>query len=249
MSKEGDSRLYSVLVAAAFAAVALLRRDLVIGAWQATAWSLSHGGPARWRVLGEIFLLCCILAAAWSTISARPRPAHDAVVLLLAAALGWGVEAWGTRAFLWGYYTGEQPPLWIVPAWPVGAVFIERVATSARARWGAAPEALYWVLAAGVAGVCLLFIRPWLGWTLALGISAVVCTSLAAGARPEEDFWPLAVGIGCVFFADLWGTTNGCWAYYAHARPWGLWEGIAFGMCFDAAAVMACLRLARVLGY
>lgn len=247
MSEEAGRRVYAVLVAALFAAVALARRDLFVGAWEATVWTLSHGGPARWKILGEIILLSGILAAAWLTIPGDVRPAHDAAVFLLAAALGWLAEAWGTRAGVWRYYTGEQPPLWIVPVWPLGAALVERAARQAQARWGPAPRARYWLLAAAAAAVCVIF--PWIcvGADRRMLLPAAAAAGLFIAARPEDDFWLLAVGIGCVFFADLWGTTNGCWAYYTHGRPWGLWAGIGFGMCFDAAAVLACLRLTRAL--
>lgn len=78
---------------------------------------------------------------------------------------------------------------------------------------------------------------------------AAAAAGLFIGARPDEDFWFLAAGVLCVFFADLWGTTNGCWTYYVQAGRWGLAEGIFFGMTFDAAAVMVCLRLTRAAGF
>jgi hypothetical protein len=37
------------------------------------------------------------------------------------------IEAWGTQTNLWFYYTSERPPLWIVPAWPIATLSIDRI--------------------------------------------------------------------------------------------------------------------------
>ncbi len=245
-----ESRLrlaYAALVAAAFVGVALWRLDLVLLAARVTARTFARGGATRWKLLGEIVLFCAILAGTWKALPWKPRPARDAAVLLLGLAAGWAAEAWGTRLGLWHYYTGERPPLWIVPAWPLGAALIERLGERARARWGAAPRSAYWAASLAVAAYCLAFSRPWLdrpvGWLGAVAAGA----ALLAVPEPAEDFWLLAAGLACVFFADLWGTTNGCWAYWLRHEPFGLIRGIAFGMAFDAAVAVGCLRLARRL--
>ena len=38
------------------------------------------------------------------------------------------IEAWGTQTLLWTYYTAERPPLWIIPAWPIASLTIDRLA-------------------------------------------------------------------------------------------------------------------------
>ncbi len=239
--------LYAALIAALFASVALWRGDLVVQAARATAQTFALGGAARWKLLAEIVLFAAILVSAWRAIPASTRPAHDAAVFVIAAAAGWAAEAWGTQLGLWRYYTAERPPLWIVPAWPLGAALIERLAAGARARWGAAPRAAFWAAAAAAFAVCVLFCRPWWSDGRAWAGLAAVAAALTAGADAGEEFWPLAAGFSAVFFADSWGTTNGCWAYYLAARPGGVWQGVGFGMAFDAAVVLGSLRLARAL--
>ncbi len=240
-----DARtVYALLVAGSFAAVALWRLDLVLEAGRATLRALERGGPARTRVLGEIALFGAILSAAWLWIPATVRPARDARVAALGLLLGWAAEAWGTRSGIWRYYTGETPPLWIVPAWAVGALLVERVAErlplARRPGW-------FNLGASTILFVFMSFTAPWLGRPEGWGAALLVAAALFAGASPKEDWRVLAAGAGCVFFADLWGTTNGCWAYYAHRAPYGLWKGILFGMAFDTAVVLAVLKLAKAL--
>jgi hypothetical protein len=234
---------YGALVVAAFAAVALWRFDLVLQAGRVSMAVIARGGPGRWKLLGEIALFSAILLGTWKTIPAQPRPRHDAFVFLAAAAAGWAAEAWGTRHGLWSYYTSERPPLWIVPAWPLGAAFVERVGERLRQRRGSAPAGAYWALSAATLAVVAGFCAPRGAWA---GV-AVVAAALTLGARPERDAWTLAAGLGCVLFADFWGTTNGCWHYYLHGQPWGLWRGIGFGMTFDASVVLLALKAAGFL--
>ena len=245
MKKADGRETYAAGIAGLFAAVAVFRFDLVLEAGRVTSAILAGGGTARWLLLGEIALFCAILCTTWRVISRSPaRPAHDAAVAVAAAALGWAVEAWGTRTGIWRYYTGETPPLWIVPVWPLGAALVERFA--ARASRGPVPAWWYWTAAALAFAYAAAFVSPWLdrpaGWAGLAGIAA----ALTAGAKPREEFWTLFLGMVCVFFADLWGTTNGCWAYYAHAQPGGVLRGIGFGMALDAAVVVGALRLASL---
>ena len=102
---------------------------------------------------------------------------------------------------------------------------------------------------------CVFPLLP--GYVAYLGRQAVVVPATATGpagvpttARNSIVLISgaaFAAGFSTVFFADFWGTTNGCWEYYRLERPGGLWQGIAFGMTFDAVVVLASLRLARSL--
>src|SRR5215208_4411942 len=51
------------------------------------------------------------------------RPAH----YLCGLCGGLAIESWGTQTNLWHYYTAERPPLWIIPAWPIASLSIDRL--------------------------------------------------------------------------------------------------------------------------
>src|SRR5512138_3673384 len=61
------------------------------------------------------------------TIVARADLRRDALIIFVATVGGLMIEAWGTQTNLWFYYTNERPPLWIVPAWPIATLSIDRI--------------------------------------------------------------------------------------------------------------------------
>ena len=122
---------------------------------------------------------------------------------------------------------------------------IDRLAARFRAELGPSPEPLYWLLGSAALGIALRFCGPTLDHAAGWAIPVLVFAAIAVAPSPSEDFWLLAVGMGAVFFADLWGVTNGCWSYDLHGRPGGAAWGIAFGMALDASTILLCLRLAR----
>ncbi|MBI5208712.1 MAG: hypothetical protein HY927_01915 [Elusimicrobia bacterium] len=250
----GLRKVYGGLVVAVFAGLAFWRIDLLQEAFLVTLRQLEAGGTARLRVLAEIALFSGILALTWRVIPRRVEPARDLPAAVLAVLAGWAVEAWGTRQGLWSYYTGEQPPLWIIPAWPLGAVVISRLADSARSAWGAklsdeGHRRAYALLSAACLAVFALFAWPWHDRPQTWAALAALLLAVAAWPDPRRDFWLLAAGVACVFLADLWGTTNNCWRYHAgrHADR-ALPIGIAFGMAFDSLVVLGCLKGALLCG-
>jgi hypothetical protein len=158
-------------------------------------------------------------------------------------------EFWGTRLGLWTYYTGEAPPLWIVPAWSVGALVIERLAARARASSLSWPLPASWLWPMMCAFVLLS--TSWLALTGPGGAwrwaGPFVVLAVLLWRRRPEDGVILAVGAACVFFADLWGVTNNCWRYHLQGQAGGVWQGIAFGMGFDAAVVLGALKAVDAL--
>ncbi len=73
-----------------------------------------------WLLLG-IFLFMSI------AIVSRADLRLDSVTILVAAFGGLVIESWGTQTNLWHYYTAERPPLWIIPAWPIATLTINRM--------------------------------------------------------------------------------------------------------------------------
>src|SRR5512135_3077385 len=72
-------------------------------------------------LLIDIFLFMSL------TIVAHADLKRDALIIFVATLGGLVIEAWGTQTNLWFYYTRERPPLWIVPAWPIATLSIDRI--------------------------------------------------------------------------------------------------------------------------
>ena len=51
----------------------------------------------------------------------------DIPIILVGFAGGMVIESWGTQTNLWFYYTYERPPLWIISAWPIASLAIDRL--------------------------------------------------------------------------------------------------------------------------
>lgn len=154
--------------------------------------------------------------AAWRA-SRRDLPL--ALVALVGGAL---IESWGTRSGLWAYFTGEKPPLFILPAWPMAALATDRVARVLAPRTPFASFAIdrwYGVGCVGFGVVLLGFARPGLGHPLTwIALGAVLLTMLTGKDR-AADVRLFAAGCLVGFPLELWGTTHGCWAYWDGGTP------------------------------
>ncbi|MCP4139030.1 MAG: hypothetical protein GY755_01865 [Chloroflexi bacterium] len=73
-----------------------------------------------WLLIG-IFLFMSI------AIVSRADLGRDSLTIIIAAFGGLVIESWGTQTNLWHYYTAERPPLWIIPAWPIATLTINRI--------------------------------------------------------------------------------------------------------------------------
>lgn len=155
------------------------------------------------------------------------RARHDLLLVLTGLGGGAVIETWGTQTGLWHYFTEERPPLWILPAWPVAALAIDR-----QARWlddlmagvGAKASArhslwVYWLLCGGF---CL-----WMGWfmrpvwnhsaTVAVLLIMVVVVASVRDARADVTLFLAGSLLGV--FLEYWGTSRGCWTYYSGEVP------------------------------
>jgi hypothetical protein len=90
----------------------------------------------------------------------------DAFTLIAGSFGGLLIESWGTNTGLWGYFTGEKPPWWIVAPWGASAVCIDRLQRALvrlppfeRASDRAITVA-YWVSMAAYSVVLLRFVGP-----------------------------------------------------------------------------------------
>ncbi len=162
---------------------------------------------------------------------------RDAWMIAVGMAGGLAIESWGTQTHLWNYYTFERPPLWIIPAWPVANLAIDRLtrflsitAEYARQRlravrlpglWArlANYRILYWVIFPAFYGLMLVFVWPTLDkpatW-LSLAASALLI--IAPNDRRMAVLIFIA-GSGLGYFLERWGTTRACWTYYTFQTP------------------------------
>ncbi len=196
---------YTLGIAVLIAMIALSRWDLVTGAFNNTVRGLqSHPARVLW-LLGEVVLFGGILILTMRVIPTKITPQKDATMFLIACIGGFLIESWGTQTGLWTYYTKETPPLWIIPAWPLGTLIIDRMSVQAKEKYGrfVGDRAIYGYWAFAV--ICPLIIS-WFAWTRMehIGTPIIIATFLLAfyfKPNPKEDFWILVGGKFYVFFA------------------------------------------------
>ena len=78
-----------------------------------------------WRYMD--WLLLGIFGFMSVTIIARANIKTDLLIIFVGICGGLAIESWGTQTNLWHYYTAERPPLWIIPAWPIASLSIDRI--------------------------------------------------------------------------------------------------------------------------
>ncbi len=188
-----------------------------------------------WLLVG-IFLAMSLL------IMARADLRYDAVIVFVGFCGGLVIESWGTQTNLWFYYTAERPPLWIIPAWPIASLSIDRlwrlmeaVIKGIRARGvgaqGLRPSfrSLYWLVFVGFYALMLVFVAPTFDksftW-MALLLCAFLILTPTNQLRMTLVF---LAGAGLGYFLERWGTTRECWTYYTRQTP-PLFAVLAHGM-------------------
>ena len=138
-----------------------------------------------------------------------------------------------TQTNLWFYYTSERPPLWIIPAWPIATLSIDRLT---RALDYSLPKQndrlyrfLYWVAFSSFYILMFLFIAPTFNKSYSI-LALLLCTLLIL--TPSDHRLTLLIfmaGSGLGYFLELWGTTRQCWTYYTFQTP-PLFAVLAHGM-------------------
>lgn len=187
-------------------------------------------------------LLIGIFAALSLLITAGADLRADARIIAVGLAGGLVIESWGTQTALWTYYTFERPPLWILPAWPLASLAIDRLVrllgllTPARLP----ARALYWVVFPGFYALMLAFVQPTLDRSLTLAALFLCAFLILTPTDHRTALLTFAAGAGLGYFLELWGTTRACWTYYTLQTP-PLFAVLAHGM-----AAVAFWRTARL---
>lgn len=190
-----------------------------------------------WLLLG-IFLTMTLL------IMANAHLGKDFPIFAIGLAGGLVIESWGTQTSLWTYYTAERPPLWIIPAWPIASLSIDRL-YRLLARWTKRwPEGVfrwgYWAVFGIFLGLMVIFVAPTLNRSLTV-MALVLCVFLILTPVDRRAMvLVFAAGAGLGYFLERWGTTRECWTYYTLQTP-PFFAVLAHGMA--AVAFWRVLRL------
>jgi len=187
-----------------------------------------------WLLLGIFFFMSV-------TVVARANLKTDLLIVFVGVCGGLAIESWGTQTNLWHYYTAERPPLWIIPAWPIASLSIDRITRFLD--WGIGEivkrtqatigsslfNIFYWLTFASFLTLMLVFTFPtfdksytWLSLTLCVLL-------ILTPTNYRFAFLTFAAGAGLGYFLELWGTTRECWTYYTFQKP-PLFAVLAHGM-------------------
>ncbi len=188
-----------------------------------------------WLLLG-VFLFMSI------TIVARANLKTDLLIIFVGMCGGLVIESWGTQTNLWHYYTAERPPLWIIPAWPIASLSIDRITrflnsfTTKVTKYYEEKsfvtfvfKILYWITFASFLTLMLVFVSPTFDKSYTW-VAALLCIFLIL--TPTDHRYALLTfiaGTGLGYFLELWGTTRECWTYYTNETP-PLFAVLAHGM-------------------
>ena len=205
--------------------------------WPLARDALAYVDWSRPLWLQVDWLLLAIFAAMSLLVMAGADLKADALITLVGLAGGLVIESWGTQTELWTYYTFERPPLWIIPAWPIASLSIDRLVRLLR-RWveRSAPtphpsvfRSLYWVLFPPFYALMLVFVWPTMDKSLTV-MALVLCTLLILSPTDHRlAVLTFAAGSGLGYFLERWGTTRLCWTYYTRQTP-PLFAVLAHGM-------------------
>ncbi len=204
-------------------------------------------GQLDWLLIGNFLGMSTLIMAGASL-------RDDVWILLVGLAGGLVIESWGTQTELWTYYTLERPPVWIIPAWPIASLSIDRLvrildrlADLCARRFF---RVLYWMLFPAFFALMLSFVWPTMGKSLT-AMALLLCLLLAVSPTDHRlAVLTFAAGAGLGYFLERWGTTRLCWTYYTEQTP-PLFAVLAHGMAavaFWRAELLLRQILGRLLG-
>ncbi len=178
---------------------------------------------AVWSDLFDFSTSDWLFTGVWIAMSAilcfRVDARRDVPRVFVGLVGGLAIEAWGTVTELWTYSTHERPPFWIVPAWPVATLAIDRVARIVELVLPRHADRFVTPILAWFALQMTWFARA----TLASPATWLVCAAMVvvvATTRNRRQDLALFLGGGMLgVFLEYWGTSRGCWTYWTHEVP------------------------------
>jgi len=236
------SLFFSTLIVIGVVWWPLVERELEYVDWSRPLWE-----QMDWLLLFD-FAVMSLLIMAGADLKA------DALIVLVGLFGGLVIESWGTQTELWTYYTLERPPLWIIPAWPIASLSIDRLVRLLRTAFDRARSAsvkrtfrvLYWLIFGSFYVLLLIFTWPTVTQSMTI-LALLLCTLLTITPTDYRvAVLTFAAGAGLGYFLELWGTTRLCWTYYTRQTP-PLFAVLAHGMAAVAFWRTGLLIKRRVL--
>ncbi len=185
-----------------------------------------------WYVYMDWLLLGIFIFMSF-TIMTRANLRVDGLIVFVGLFGGLVIESWGTQTNLWHYYTAERPPLWILPAWPIASLSIDRIT---RALNHLLPQnrdstfrVLYWLTFSSFYILMVWFVAPTFDKPYTIGALLICALMILTPPNQRLSFLIFSAGTALGYFLELWGTTRGCWMYYTDETP-PLFAVLAHGM-------------------
>jgi hypothetical protein len=156
----------------------------------------------------------------------------DGLIILVGTIGGLVIESWGTQTNLWFYYTAERPPLWIIPAWPIASLSIDRLERllnhsinklqCQKVKDGCHPlffSISYWIVFSTFFILMLIFIAPTFSKITTILATLLVFLLIVTPTDKRKALFTFIAGSALGYFLERWGTTRQCWTYYTYATP------------------------------
>lgn len=208
-------------------------------------WNGSWWRNFDWLLVGIYFAMTLLIIS-------HADLKRDALIIFVGTLGGLVIESWGTQTNLWFYFTAERPPLWIIPAWPIATLAIDRITRALHHllpnRAFNAYRVLYWLTFLGFYGLMLSFVAPSLPMIMTCAALLVCALFILTPTDHRLAFLIFLAGTGLGYFLELWGTTRQCWTYYTYQTP-PLFAVLAHGMAavsFWRAGLLVEAVLARL---
>jgi len=169
-----------------------------------------------WLLVG-IFLFMSVLIVLGADLR------RDLLTIAVGAAGGLVIESWGTQTSIWSYYTAERPPLWIIPAWPIASLAIDRMVRLLDSllphKNGKGIRVVYWFTFSAFLMIMLQFVSPTFDKSFTW-LASILCISLVFTPTDHpKALLTFLAGAALGYFLELWGTTRQCWTYYTLETP------------------------------
>jgi len=182
-----------------------------------------------WLLIG-IFLFMSFMIMAHANLK------QDAKIVLIGFIGGLVIESWGTQTNIWHYYTNERPPLWIIPAWPIASLTIDRMVrfltrdgrrmtVSVFRLPSSVWQTAYWFTFLTYFALFIAYIAPTFDTDVPIGNSfTLIATGLVIFFILTPTDYRIATltflaGSALGYSLEVWGTTRECWIYYTLETP------------------------------